>query len=78
MQAKLQDTIATEVRAEMARQNRTQRQLGAAVGLDQATVSRCLSGERAFRAHELVLAARFLGKSVEHFAPNAESAEATA
>lgn len=69
MQAKLQATIAAEVRAEMARQNRTQRELGAAVGLDQAAVSRCLSGERAFRAHELVLAARFLGKPVEHFAP---------
>jgi transcriptional regulator with XRE-family HTH domain len=78
MQAKLQGTIAAEVRAEMARQSKTQRQLGAAVGLDQAIVSRCLSGERAFRAHELVLVARFLGKSVEHFAPETDTVEATA
>lgn len=65
----LQGTIATEVRAEMARQHKTQRELGTAIGLDQGSVSRCLSGERPFRAHELVLVARFLGKTVEHFAP---------
>lgn len=78
MQEKLQELIATEVRAEMARQNRTQRELGAAVGLDQGTVSRCLSGDRAFRAHELVLVARFLGKSVEHFAPDTDPVEISA
>lgn len=74
MPEELQQTIATEVRAEMARQCKTQRQLGAAIGLDQAIVSRCLTGERPFRAHELVLVARFLGKPVEHFAPVKDAA----
>lgn len=78
MPEKLQQAIAAEVRAEMARQEKTQRQLGAAIGLPQASVSKRLSGVSAFRAHELVLVASFLGKPVQHFTPTVSAAGSAA
>lgn len=68
MPDKLQDAIAAEVRAEMARQNKTQRELGAAIGLPQASVCKRLSGESPFRAYELVRVAAFLGRPITQFA----------
>lgn len=59
--------IAAEVRAELARQNKTQRDLGAALGLHQSSVQLRLTGERAFRGEELAIMAGWLGVSVERF-----------
>lgn len=53
------------MRAEMARHGRTQRQLAAALGLDQPSISLRLRGERPFKAEELVKAAAFLGVSID-------------
>lgn len=74
MPDKLKDAIAAEVRAEMARQNKTQRQLGEAIGLPQASVCKRLSGESPFRAHELVRVAAFLGQPITQLIPATEAA----
>lgn len=58
--------IAGEVRAELARQSKNHRDLGVILGLPQSSVSLRLSGERPFRAEELVLVAQGLGVPVEH------------
>jgi transcriptional regulator with XRE-family HTH domain len=64
MPATIRDAIAAEVRAEMARQNKSQRDLGQALDLPQSSVSLRLSGKSAFRADEIVKVARFLGVSI--------------
>ena len=61
----IREAIADAVRAEMARGRRTQRELAAVLGLDQASVSLRLRGERSFKAEELAATAGFLQVSVE-------------
>ncbi len=68
--------IAGAVRAEMARQSRTQRQLAAALGIDQPSISLRLRGERPFRAEELVAIAAFLGVAAGSFMPVETTASA--
>jgi transcriptional regulator with XRE-family HTH domain len=58
MSNNVRSAIAAEVRAEMARQRKTQRDLSAALGgMDPAAVSRRVRGERPFLAEELVMVA---------------------
>lgn len=73
-------TIATEVRAELARQSKTQRDVGEILGLPQSAVQLRLSGQRPFRAEELVVLANSLSVPVERFlqVPAAAAAEAGA
>lgn len=58
--------IAAEIRAEMARQQRSQRELADALSYTQQAVSRRLAGHVAIDLNELDLIARFLGVSVAH------------
>lgn len=67
--------IAAEIRAEMARQHRTQRELAEVLGLPAPSVQLRLVGQRAWRAEELVALADWLGKPVGNFLP-AQDAEA--
>lgn len=60
-------SIATEVRAELARQSKTQRDIADILGVPQSAVSLRLSGQRAFRAEELVILADALGVPVDRF-----------
>lgn len=59
--------IADEVRAELARQSKTQRDLGEILGLPQSAISLRLAGDRPFRGEELALLAGRLGVPVEQF-----------
>jgi plasmid maintenance system antidote protein VapI len=59
--------IAAEVRAELARQNKTQREVGDILGLPQASVQFRLVGKRSFRAEEIVTLADALNVPVERF-----------
>jgi len=63
--------IAAEVRAEMARKSKTQRDMAALLNIDQPSVSLRLRGERSFRAEELVAIAEWLGVPVGRFMPDA-------
>jgi transcriptional regulator with XRE-family HTH domain len=61
------DAIAAEVRAELARQGKTQREVGEIINLPQASVFMRLKGRRPFRGEELVLLAAWLKVPVERF-----------
>ncbi|HZN72438.1 MAG TPA: helix-turn-helix transcriptional regulator [Micromonosporaceae bacterium] len=74
MPSNVRDQIAAEVRAELARQQKTQRQAGEVLDLPQPSVQLRLKGERAFRAEELVKLAAWLGVPVEQFLPAPASA----
>lgn len=73
------DAIAAEVRAEVARQQKSQREIGEILGLPQPSVQMRLKGNTPFRAEELVMLAEAFGVSVDHFVPAAwRAAGATA
>lgn len=57
--------MAANVRAELARRQRTQRDLAVAMGLDEHRVYKRVGGRVPFSADEIVLVARFLGTTVE-------------
>lgn len=59
--------IAAEVRAEMARQNKTQREIAAILGIPQPSLCLRVNGERSFRAEELAVLAEALDVPVERF-----------
>ena len=61
------DTIAANVRAEVARAQVTQTDLGEALGLTQTQVSRRLAGHVEFGATELAVLADYLGVAVSTF-----------
>lgn len=63
------EAIAAEVRAEVARQRKTQREVGVVLGLPQSVVQLRLKGERPFRAEELAKLAEAFGVPVERFFP---------
>jgi transcriptional regulator with XRE-family HTH domain len=68
--------VAAEVRAEVARQNKTQRELGDILGLPQSAISKRLDGTRAFRAEELVKLADALGVPIARFRPTTDTESA--
>jgi len=59
--------IAAEVRAEVARQKKSQREIASMLGVDQAGAWRRLNGEQPWRADELVKLAEALGVPVAQF-----------
>lgn len=61
------DTVASEVRAELARQRLTQQDLADRIGEGQWWVSRRLTGTVPFAVAELVRVAEALGVPVERF-----------
>ena len=63
------DKIAAEVRAELARQQKTQRDAAEILGLPQQSVQLRLAGKRSFRAEELATLAEALGVPVTRFIP---------
>lgn len=65
------EAIAAEVRAEVARQQKSQREIGEILGLPQPSVQLRLKGKRPFRAEELAKLADCLGVPVERFFPTA-------
>lgn len=59
--------IAAEVRAEIARQSKTQRQVAELVGMTQQALQLRLAGSRSFRAEEISKLASALGVPVDQF-----------
>jgi transcriptional regulator with XRE-family HTH domain len=59
------EVIAAEIRAEMARQGISQRELGERLGLTQAGVSRRLLGQRALEVDDVERIAEALGVSMQ-------------
>lgn len=55
------ERVAAEVRAYLARERRTQRELAEHLGLSQQAVSRRLTGAQAFNINELHAVADYLG-----------------
>ncbi|WP_166433923.1 helix-turn-helix domain-containing protein [Mycobacterium paragordonae] len=53
--------IAGTVRAELARQRKSQQELQSRLGVSRATMRRRLTGEQPFDANELIIVADFLG-----------------
>jgi transcriptional regulator with XRE-family HTH domain len=66
--------VAAEIRAEMARQGVSQRQIGEVLGISQPQVSKRLLGEVAFNTTELEKVAEFLGVPVTNFMHTPERA----
>lgn len=74
MPADIRSTIASEVRAELARQHKTQRDLADVLGLDQSSTWLRLRGQRSFKAEELAALASWLGVPMGQFAPTQDVA----
>lgn len=66
----LQQHVAAEVRAEMARQQMTQQVLARQLGTTQQTLSRRMTGEVPFDVFELQRIADIFGVPVTHFFPS--------
>lgn len=64
-----QHTVAAEVRAEMARQRKTQADLAGPLGISTAQVGKRLAGKIAFNVVELAIVARVLGVPAAQFWP---------
>jgi len=66
----LRDYIATEVRAQLARNRVSVREAARRLGWGQTVLNRRVVGERAFDADELGQLARLLGVPIERFFPD--------
>lgn len=69
MSRELASDIAGEVRAEISRQKRAQRDIADLLDLSQAQVSDRVNGVVEWRISELVLVADWLGVSITKFVP---------
>jgi transcriptional regulator with XRE-family HTH domain len=67
------EIVAGEVRAEMARQKRSQDNLSAELGWTQAFLSRRLTGKNAFSTDEIEAVARALGVPLAQLADPAQA-----
>lgn len=67
MTAKQKETFARNLRICAAAEGIQQKELGAALGIDQTTVSRIFSGDRTATFEVVLAAAQRYGKSVEAF-----------
>ena len=76
MNENLTVTVATEVRAEMARQRVTQQQIADVLGISQPQVSMRLRAEIPFGVDELGMVADALGVPVTNFLATAAQASA--
>lgn len=70
----IREQIAAEVRAELARQQVTQRDLAAVLDMTQPALQLRLVGKRSFRGEELAKIAAYLGVPVTGFLPTMERA----
>jgi transcriptional regulator with XRE-family HTH domain len=70
--------IAGEVRAEMARQNKTLRDVADSLGVDHTYLHRRVKGEVSFRADELVVIAQILGVHADQWLRTAAAIVAVA
>lgn len=68
--------IAAQVRAEISKQMRPQRELVDLLGLSQAQISERVRGDVEWRISELVKVAELLGVPITDFVPAADPAEA--
>lgn len=68
--------IAAEVRAEISRQKKAQRELAEILGISQQQVSERVRGDVEWRISELVQVARWLDVPIASFVPAATSAGA--
>lgn len=68
--------IAAEVRAALARHQKTQDDLAAVLGIVQPAVSARLTGNRSFRAEEIAAIAHWLDMPVEKLIPTDREAVA--
>lgn len=78
MANELATEIAAQVRAEISRQMKPQRELVELLGISQAQVSERVRGDVEWRISELVKVADYLGLPVTAFVPGAERIEAGA
>lgn len=69
-------SVATEIRAEMARQKKTQEQLAEALGVNPVTASRRINGTAPFNIEEIFTVAQWLGVRPEDFIPSTSLAVA--
>jgi transcriptional regulator with XRE-family HTH domain len=76
MQHTLSEYVAREVRAEMARQGVSQRELAERLGFAQSGLSKRLTGQLTFRAEEWERIAEILGVPVTQFLPVPAAASA--
>ncbi len=67
MKGTIAQRVASEVRAELARQRRPQRAVAEALGISQAAASRRLRGELPFDVAELATLATVLGVDMAQF-----------
>lgn len=70
------EAIGSEVRAELARQRKTQADLAAALGVTPATAARRLDGSSPFDVLELAKVANWLNVSVNDLRPHVRAATA--
>lgn len=68
--SEIRERVAAEVRAELARQKVTQREVGEFLDLVQPAVQLRLAGKRPFRVEELITLADKLGVPVARFIPD--------
>jgi transcriptional regulator with XRE-family HTH domain len=68
------DTFTAEVRAELARQRRTQRDLAAALEVDESTLGRWLTGRSDWPLSAALAAADWLGVKPSALLARAEAA----
>lgn len=66
--------IAGEVRAALARHQKTQREVGAVLGMSQPVLQIRLAGRRSFRAEEIAALAEWLGEPVDRLIPISRAA----
>lgn len=71
-------SVAAEVRAELARQAKTQQSLAQATGISVDTLRRRLAGLKPFYVEELGSVCRFLGITVDELLQRAEMEQASA
>jgi transcriptional regulator with XRE-family HTH domain len=69
MPSDVRSAVAGEVRAELARQSKSLRELAEGVGLNRETVRLAMRGDRSFRIEELTAIAAWLGVPVTQFLP---------
>jgi transcriptional regulator with XRE-family HTH domain len=78
MRDEVRERVASEVRAELGRQRRTQLELAEVMGVNQSTASRRLAGELEFTVGELHAIAKFFGVPITKLLPADEPEQATA
>ncbi|SBT64257.1 BetR domain-containing protein [Micromonospora sediminicola] len=76
MRKTIADHVSSEVRAELARQRRPQRDIAELLGISVNQVSERIRGDVEWRVSELVLVAELLGVPVAQFLPAAAATSA--